>query len=121
MKACANCGCYCRPDESRCPHCESGFEAASSELPHHSRAAAALLLGLSLGMNGCVGQSKYGVPDSMAQAEYGVPDTAYVDDDGDGWAVRDGDCDDTNSAIHPEATETPGDGIDSNCNDEDDT
>ena len=41
--------------------------------------------------------------------------------DGDGWTPINGDCDDTDPEIHPEAKETPGDGIDSNCNDDDDT
>lgn len=85
------------------------------------RAAAALLLGLTVGMNGCIINAKYGSPDSGPQAEYGVPDTAYVDNDGDGWSVDGGDCNDDDANIHPEATETAGDGVDSNCDGEDDT
>ena len=38
--------------------------------------------------------------------------TALTDDDGDGWAVEDGDCDDSNPDIHPDAVEY--------CNGEDD-
>jgi len=41
------------------------------------------------------------------------------DDDGDGFtdeACGGGDCDDTDPAVRPKAPETPGDGIDSNCN-----
>src|SRR5690242_7624988 len=110
MKACSCCGCYCLPMEATCPHCGETFEAGAP-----GRAAAALLLGLALGMNGCVGQSKYGVPDSGAAAEYGVPDSGHVDVDGDGWEVADGDCDDDDAAIHPEAEETPDDSVDSNC------
>ena len=49
---------------------------------------------------------------------YGVP---WTDNDGDGWAAEDGDCDDSNPDIHPEAREIAGDGVDSNCNGEDDT
>lgn len=41
-----------------------------------------------------------------------------VDADADGYSV-DEDCDDTNAAIHPGATEICEDGIDQNCNDED--
>ena len=49
---------------------------------------------------------------------YGVP---WTDNDGDGWAAEEGDCDDNNPDIHPEAREIAGDGVDSNCNGEDDT
>jgi hypothetical protein len=52
---------------------------------------------------------------------YGVPDTGYVDDDGDGYAVRDGDCDDNSAAVNPGALETTGDGVDSNCDGDDNT
>ena len=115
MKACAACGCYCRPADDTCPHCQAHFGAGMPRA-----AAAALLLGLTVGLNGCVGQSKYGVPDSGVQAEYGVADTAHIDGDGDGWTPAEGDCNDDDASIHPEATETPGDDIDSNCNDDDD-
>jgi hypothetical protein len=37
-----------------------------------------------------------------------------VDHDGDGYSVADGDCDDTNPAVHPGATEIEN-GIDDNC------
>jgi hypothetical protein len=56
----------------------------------------------------------------MATA-YGVPIT---DQDGDGYfdATFGGDdCNDANPDIHPGASETPGDGIDSNCDGGDDT
>ncbi len=62
------------------------------------------------------------VPDDTAVAVmYGVPDTGYWDNDGDGYTPEDGDCDDNNPEIHPDAREVAGDGIDSNCNGEDDT
>ena len=89
---------------------------------------------LGLSMTACSGgggdtgdgpQPDYGAPDTGetgGQADYGVPDTGiYVDDDGDGYSEADGDCDDSNAEIHPDATETPGDGIDSNCDGNDDT
>ena len=44
----------------------------------------------------------------------------FIDEDGDGY-MQDEDCDDQDANIHPEADETPEDGIDSNCNNEDDT
>ena len=115
MKACSSCGCYCRPADPTCPHCGGSLHGGG-------RAAAAVLLGLSLSLHGCVTvQSKYGVPDTGAHAEYGVPDTGLIDSDGDGWTPVDGDCNDEDDQIHPEATETAGDGVDSNCNDDDNT
>ncbi len=38
-----------------------------------------------------------------------------VDDDGDGFTVEDGDCDDADASIHPGAEDTWYDGVDTNC------
>ena len=51
-------------------------------------------------------------------ADYGVPMT---DNDGDGYFAEIDDCNDEDPEINPGETEVPGDGIDSNCNGEDDT
>ena len=42
--------------------------------------------------------------------------TNAYDDDGDGFSENDGDCNDTTIAISPAATEICGNGIDDNCN-----
>ena len=71
-------------------------------------------MGLTIGASACVPQMKYGMPESL------IFDSVPVDADGDGFNA-DADCNDQDSAIHPEAPETPGDGIDSNCDNSDDT
>ena len=62
-------------------------------------------------------------PSDTVRALYGadIVDTAYMDFDGDGYSPADGDCDDDNADVNPGADETPGDGVDSNCDGEDDT
>jgi hypothetical protein len=42
-------------------------------------------------------------------------DTGDVDDDGDGFTENQGDCNDADTAIHPNASDACGDGIDQNC------
>jgi hypothetical protein len=74
-----------------------------------------MLLGLGACING--GEPR---PESVIEADYGVPDTGYLDADQDGYPTRN-DCDDDNDAVYPGAPETAGDGVDSNCNGEDDT
>jgi len=48
---------------------------------------------------------------------YGDPDDSLVDcDQPDGYVDNDSDCNDQDETINPDATETVGDSIDSNCN-----
>ena len=39
----------------------------------------------------------------------------YADDDGDGWWTDQGDCDDTDPAVNPDAIEDCADGVDNDC------
>jgi hypothetical protein len=41
------------------------------------------------------------------------------DDDGDGFSECEGDCDDADDAVHPDATEVPDDGVDQDCDSSD--
>lgn len=100
---CASCGSLLSPRASACAHC--GATRTSSGRP--GALAAALLLGLAFVPGGC----------HSGQAIYGVE---LVDADGDGF-VDGEDCDDDNVEINPDAEETPGDDVDSNCDGEDDT
>jgi hypothetical protein len=109
LHSCARCGAHVFSDATSCPSCGAA--------PNPTRlTAAAALMGLALVACG----DKDG-GDSSVVALYGVPDTGYVDTDGDGFSPTDGDCADDDAAINPGATETAGDGVDSNCDGFDDT
>lgn len=121
MKTCSSCGTHVKTADCTCPHCGTKAACRSARTP------AVALLGLALA--GCTGKdddsganagdtSTNMTDTGIMQADYGVPDT---DEDQDGYGVYSGDCDDTNADIHPDAPETPGDGVDSNCDGNDDT
>ena len=108
MLTCSNCGAHKR--EGACPSCGANWPAVTAS-------TAVVLLGLVLA--GC----------GTSQALYGVVvtdrggDTSGQDRDGDGFVGEDGggdDCDDDNEDVNPDAAETPGHGLDSNCDGEDD-
>ena len=116
-----------------CNHCGEHhlFSGKCNSKPKKNSAAmTGIALAALLGLTACgdeddkdtadTGGSDIQVEDS-AMALYGVPDTAMWDNDGDGYTPDDGDCNDNDSTVNPGATETAGDGIDSNCDGEDDT
>ncbi|MCB9744288.1 MAG: hypothetical protein H6740_16945 [Alphaproteobacteria bacterium] len=110
VRTCPSCAQLVLGAPGACPHC--GARPATP-----SATAAAALMGLAL-----LGCGEKDADDSTTMDLYGVPDSGqYEDGDGDGYSPADGDCDDDNDAIHPDAEETAGDGVDSNCNDDDDT
>ena len=105
-----------------CPHCHSPTHAGQACLhcSGSSNGKTPLLLGATALLGLTLAACTSSTPDSAVVALYGVPDSGYMDNDGDGHAART-DCDDDNADIYPGAPETAGDGVDSNCNDEDDT
>jgi len=105
--SCMHCG---QPTDVRacsCPHCDAQLKRCGLGL---HRAAGAALLGLVVA--GCDG-----APIDNPEPAYGI---AFIDDDGDGFEQGE-DCDDSDPEVYPGADETPGDGVDSNCDGEDDT
>jgi hypothetical protein len=58
-----------------------------------------------------------GCPSVTPEPDYGVP---LTDADGDGYYAEDDDCDDGDDTIYPGAPEAAGDGVDSDCDGEDD-
>jgi hypothetical protein len=61
--------------------------------------------------DGCIGSPECPPPPTSPTTS----STSTADDDSDGYAIVDGDCDDTDASINPGATEVWYDGVDQNC------
>ena len=110
LHPCARCGVHVLDTSCACPSCGAKLRDCGGGALHAT--AAALAMGLGLVACG----------DKDIQPAYGVPDSsAFIDEDGDGYNAESDDCDDADAAVNPGATETPDDGIDSNCDGEDNT
>jgi hypothetical protein len=104
LHACPTCDRYVRSADAICPFC-----AAPRVFTRFTALAGAVVTPIVLA-------ACYGSP-PCDEAE-------LVDADGDGSQTCSGfgyveeneDCDDTNSAVHPGATEVCGDGLDNDCN-----
>ncbi len=111
MKTCPNCRAVYKTTETSCPHC-------NNTKPQRPLIPTAVLLGLgSIGlMSGCKQEpieALYGVAWDSGELD--------IDEDGDGFSIQDGDCNDNDATIHPQAEETPDDDVDQNCDGEDNT
>lgn len=60
--------------------------------------------------------------DFRGDTSFAFNDTSSTTDtDQDGYSPREGDCDDEDANVNPGAAESINDGVDSNCDKEDDT
>ena len=114
MNTCSNCGVHTR--EIRCHACGAALR------PGAPPRASFALLGLVLG--GCTGMATALYGEVVSDRPMDSGETGGLDGDGDGYYAESSggaDCDDGDANVHPGATETPGDGVDSNCDGDDDT
>ena len=109
MKQCQYCGELLLDSCRVCIHCTAKNESQESAL---SSKVLSLALLLGLGNSGCVD----GKIEPDVSLEYGVP---IVDYDGDGY-FEDDDCDEDDININPGADEIWYDGIDQNCDGQND-
>ena len=114
MNPCPSCACHVMASACSCAHCGVKLKTCSAV----SYTTAAALLGLTA-VSGCfkIAQPEYGVAIPMDTSSW---QDSGLDEDGDGWTTPE-DCDDDDADVHPEATETPGDGVDRDCDGADDT
>lgn len=101
MMSCSSCGRHHQVSDTACPFC--GTESASASGP-----ARAPLVRKAMHMLGGVSTAV------VLAACYGA--APFEDADMDGWGLFDGDCNDDDAAINPDADEICDDGVDNDCN-----
>ena len=83
---------------------------------HRTMVLALLALLIAACGPGSDGSTADGGGGSMDAGQADAAGSDATDDDGDGFSELDGDCNDADENIHPDAGETCGDGIDNDCN-----
>ncbi len=108
---CPSCGELVRTRDAICPFCD---RAGLCPAP---RLANVLVLVVAVAAMGGCAMGKSASSDGFV----GMDTESTADNDGDGFSPADGDCDDVDDSRSPDAAEATGDGVDSNCDGEDDT
>ena len=88
-------------DDFRLDTASPGIDSAAADCPDHD------LIG--------VPRPQDGDGDGVYRCDMGAYEWGMIDEDGDGWYLDGGDCDDTDPEIHPDAEDIPYDGIDQDC------
>ncbi len=106
MLSCTRCRRHLRDSEVICPFCTSPLK--------RSRVPEALTLGLAaVVLAACYGPGPGSMDDDDSAAD-------QYDNDSDGWTAADGDCDEEQPSVNPDAAEVCDDGVDNDCDTETD-